>query len=193
MLFLFSSWYFLPSFAMSFSLNLLNYMTLSFKFKWLFLFKKSMYVIWPCLHFSSIYAIHSWASLQFKQYTSELLFNLSYIQLDNVFISRSASLNFIIKLNLDNFSSQYQLAFFWLMKTTHCNNFFVFYLILSVWLNYIELHHFNFVICLSFNVNVFLQTLQVLNIALVNNRNDFRHLVILLRKFKLQGTNSSWK
>ena len=79
------------------------------------------------------------------------------------------------------------------MKIAHCNNFFVYYLVLYVRLNCIELDHFNFVICLSLNVNVFLQNLYVLNIALVNNQNGFRHLVILLRKFKLQSTNASSK
>ena len=76
------------------------------------------------------------------------------------------------------------------MKIAHRNNFFIYYLVLFVQLNYIELHRFNFVICLSFNINVFSQNSYVPKIALVNNQNDFRHLVILLGKFKLQSTNA---
>ena len=77
------------------------------------------------------------------------------------------------------------------MRIAHCNNFFVYYLVLLVRLNCIELQHFNFVIFLSFNINTFLQNLYVPKIALVNNRNDFCHLAIRLGKFKFQITNAS--
>ena len=73
------------------------------------------------------------------------------------------------------------------MKIASCNNFFVYYVVMFVRLNYIELHHFN-LICLSFS---FLQNLYVPNIALVDIRNGLRRLLFLLGKFKLQVTNAT--
>ena len=77
-------------------------------------FLKQRYLSWRCLHFSSIQTMHS-----------DQCF----------FFSRCTSLKFIIRLNLDNFSCRYQLAFFWLMKIPYCNNFFVYYLLLFFPLN----------------------------------------------------------
>ena len=73
------------------------------------------------------------------------------------------------------------------MKIAHGDIFFVYYLVLFVRSNYIELHHFIILTLWVAEVLIliFLQHLWVPNIALVNIRNDFRHLVILLGKFKL--------
>ena len=76
------------------------------------------------------------------------------------------------------------------LKITLCNNFYVPFLVLFVEMRYIELHHFNFVILLSFNILSYLQNLYVPNIALVNILNDIHHLVVLLGKSKLI-TNAS--
>ena len=62
-----------------------------------FFLKQQSYLSWPCLHFSLIQAIYLWSKF---------------------FIFRWTSLKFISRLDLDNFSCRYQLAFYWLMKIT---------------------------------------------------------------------------
>ena len=104
-------WIYCLDLAVFLSFFLSFFFLLITNFKWLLL-KKNRYFSWPCLHFSLIQALYLWTSFQFKQYTSELLFSSNYVQLNNVFISRSTLLKFIIRLNLDDFSCRYQLVSF---------------------------------------------------------------------------------
>ena len=57
-------------------------------------------------------------------------------------------------------------------------------------MNYIELHHFKFVILSSFNINDFLKNSYIPSIALVIILKDIRHLVILLGELQMPLENS---
>ena len=92
-----------------------------------------------------------------------LLFDSNYTPLVNVFYFQMSFIKIYYLTEPRHFFLPVSSRNFRLIRIAYHNNFFVLFLVLFVLLNYIELHHFNLVICLSFNTNVSLQSLCVRN------------------------------